>query len=134
MKVERTDVGKFYIDDCITGNWSTRQLERQINSFYYERLLSSRNKGSVRSEIKRLEPGPAPNDIIKDPYVLEFLNAKENVRFLEKDLENALIGKLQDFLLGLGNGFLFVRRQQQIASDALLCCASQLNRRSLAKN
>jgi predicted nuclease of restriction endonuclease-like (RecB) superfamily len=51
-----------------------------------------------------------------------------------KNSENALIGKLQDFLLGLGNGFSFVRRQQQIASDALLCCASRLNRRSLAKN
>ena len=56
---------------------------QQINSFYYERLLASRDKGSVRSEIKRHEPGPAPNDIIKDPYVLEFLDIKENKKYLE---------------------------------------------------
>ena len=57
LKVERPDVRKFYLDECIASNWSTRQLERQINSFYYERLLSSRNKNIVRSEIKKLEPG-----------------------------------------------------------------------------
>jgi hypothetical protein len=76
LKVERPDIRKFYLDECIASNWSTRQLERQINSFYYERLLSSRNKNNVRSEIKKLEPGPLPIDIIKNPYVLEFLGMK----------------------------------------------------------
>ncbi|MBI5204127.1 MAG: DUF1016 domain-containing protein [Nitrospirae bacterium] len=117
LKVNKPDVRRFYIEECIVGNWSTRQLERQINSFYYERLLSSREKKPVKKEIQKLEPALKPEDIIKDPYVLEFLNVKENIRFLEKDLESALIGKLQDFLLELGKGFSFVGRQQRIATD-----------------
>ena len=117
LKVNKPDVRRFYVEECIAGNWSTRQLERQINSFYYERLLSSRKKAQVKKEIQKLEPSLKPEDIIKDPYVLEFLNVKENVRFLEKDLESALIGKLQDFLLELGKGFSFVGRQQRISAD-----------------
>lgn len=117
MRVEKEPARNFYIEECITGNWSTRQLERQINSFYYERLLSSREKKPVKKEIRKLEPALKPEDIIKDPYVLEFLNVKENIRFLEKDLESALIGKLQEFLLELGKGFSFVGRQQRISAD-----------------
>lgn len=117
LKVERPDVRKFYLDECIASNWSTRQLERQINSFYYERLLSSRNKNSVRSEIKKLEPGPSPNDIIKDPYVLEFLGMKESKKYLETDLEQGLIDKLHNFLLELGKGFSFVARQKRITVE-----------------
>lgn len=117
LKVERPDVRQFYIDECIAANWSTRQLERQINSFYYERLLSSRNKSLVRSEIKKLEPGPEPNDIIKDPYVLEFLGLKENKEYLETKLEQGLMDKLHDFLLELGKGFSFVARQKRITID-----------------
>ena len=117
LKVERPDVRKFYLDECIASNWSTRQLERQINSFYYERLLSSRNKNIVRSEIKKLEPGPSPNDIIKDPYVLEFLGMKESKKYLETDLEQGLIDKLHNFLLELGKGFSFVARQKRITVE-----------------
>ena len=117
LKVERPDVRKFYLDECIAANWATRQLERQINSFYYERLLSSRNKNIVRSEIKKLEPGPSPNDIIKDPYVLEFLGMKESKKYLETDLEQGLIGKLHDFLLELGKGFSFIARQKRITVE-----------------
>jgi len=117
MRVEKESARNFYIEECITGNWSTRQFERQINSFYYERLLSSREKKPVKKEIQKLEPALKPEDIIKDPYVLEFLNVKENIRFLEKDLESALIGKLQDFMLELGKGFSFVGRQQRISAD-----------------
>ena len=117
LKVERPDVRKFYLDECIATNWSTRQLERQINSFYYERLLSSRNKGLVKAEIKKLEPGPTPHDIIKDPYVLEFLGLKESKDYIETDLEKALIDKLHDFLLELGKGFSFVARQKRITID-----------------
>ncbi|MBM4135691.1 MAG: DUF1016 domain-containing protein [Nitrospira sp.] len=117
MRVEKESVRNFYIEECIAGNWSTRQLERQINSFYYERILSSRDKKAVRKEIHKLEPSPKPEDIIKDPYVLEFLNVKENIRFLEKDLEKALIEKLQEFLLELGKGFSFAGRQQHISAD-----------------
>ena len=116
LKVEKEEVRQFYLSECAQSNWSTRQLERQINSFYYVRLLSSRDKKAVKKEIRKLEPSLKPEDIIKDPYVLEFLNVKENIRFLEKDLESALIGKLQDFLLELGKGFSFVGRQQRIAA------------------
>jgi len=117
LKVERPDVRKFYLDECIASNWSTRQLERQINSFYYERLLSSRNKNIVRSEIKKLEPGPSPNDINKDPYVLEFLGMRESKKYLETDLEQGLIDKLHNFLLELGKGFSFVARQKRITVE-----------------
>ncbi len=110
---------KFYIDECIKSNWSTRQLERQINSFYYERLIATQasNKEEVRNEIKGLEPSRNINDVIKDPYILEFLNLKENKRFLERDLEQGLIDNLQDFLLELGKGFSFVGRQRRITAD-----------------
>lgn len=93
------------VEECIAAHWSTRRLERQVNSFYYERLLKSRDKEPVRKEIQALEPGPQSEDIIKDPYVLEFLQLQENVSYQEKDLESALIGKLQEFLLELGRGF-----------------------------
>jgi len=117
LKVERTDFRRFYLEECIAANWSTRQLERQINSFYCERILSSKNKGRVRAEIKKLEPEATPHDVIKDPYVLEFLGLKENKDYLEKELEQGLIDKLHDFLLELGKGFSFVARQKRITID-----------------
>ncbi|MBF0559203.1 MAG: DUF1016 family protein [Nitrospirae bacterium] len=117
MRVENESARDFYVGECIAENWSTRQLERQINSLYYERLLSSRYKSRVRAEIKKLEPGPTPHDVIKDPYVLEFLGLKESWEHLEADLEQALIGKLHDFLLELGKGFSFVACQKRITID-----------------
>lgn len=117
MKVEREAVRNFYLDECVQNQWSTRQLERQINSFYYERLLSSQDKSLVRKEIESLEPGSRPEDIIKDPFVLEFLNLKDNTNFREKDLEKALVDNLQSFLLELGKGFSFVARQKRITAD-----------------
>lgn len=119
LKVEDEKKRKFYIDECVKSNWSTRQLERQINSFYYERLLSTqeREKEEVRNEIKTLEPSRNINDIVKDPYILEFLNLKENKKFLERDLEQGLIDNLQEFLLELGKGFSFVGRQKRITAD-----------------
>jgi len=117
LKVEKPDMRKFYMEECAASTWSTRQLERQINSLYYERLISSKNKKGVRAEIKKLEPGPAANDLIKDPYVLEFLDVRENRKYLETDLEHGLMEKLQDFLIELGKGFAFVARQKRISLD-----------------
>lgn len=117
LKVEKHDVRQFYINECIQNNWSTRQLERQINSFYYERLLSSKNKNKVRAEIQKLESELSPHDVIKDPYVLEFLGLRENRDYLERELEQGLIDKLHDFLLELGKGFSFVARQKRITID-----------------
>lgn len=117
LKVERPEVRQFYLDECIAANWSTRQLDRQICSFFYERLLASRDRKPVREEIHTLEPGPTPQDIIKDPFVLEFLGMHEVPRYTEKVLEQALIDKLHTFLLELGRGFAFVKRQQRISGE-----------------
>lgn len=117
MKITSDDARSFYTDECVKANWSSRQLERQINSFYYERLLSSRDKETVKNEITALEPGKKPEDVIHDPYVLEFLGLEERNSFLEKELEQALIDKLQTFLLELGRGFSFVSRQKHLDLD-----------------
>ena len=117
LKVDRPEVRQFYLDECIAANWSTRQLDRQIASQFYHRLLASQNRSQVRGEIQRLEPGPTPEDLIKDPYVLEFLSQHDNRTYLEKDLEQALVDKLQEFLLELGKGFSFVARQRRVTID-----------------
>ena len=117
MRVENEKARNFYLEECEKANWSSRQLERQINSFFYERLLSSRDKEAVGKEIHSLEPAKKPEDVIHDPYVLEFLGMKQSADFYEKDLESALIGELQNFLLELGRGFSFVARQKHINLD-----------------
>lgn len=117
MRVEDKTAREFYMQEAVKSQWSTRQLERQINSFFYERLLSSKNKDKVRQEIQHLEPAKKPEDIIRDPYVLEFLGLSPNEDFYESDLEQALITHLQKFLLELGRGFSFVARQKRITFD-----------------
>lgn len=118
MRVENENARNFYLEESIKEKWSTRQLERQITTLFYERILSSKNKNKVAQEIYKLEPQKKqPEDIIKDPYVLEFLGLPENMDFLEKNLEQALIDHLQKFLLELGRGFSFVARQKRITFD-----------------
>ena len=114
IKVENPDARAYYVDECAKGNWSTRQLERQINSFCYERVLSSRNKEAVVNEILEKEPVRTPEDCIKDPYVLEFVGIKQNPNVYEKDLESALINEMERFMLELGRGFAFVARQKHL--------------------
>ena len=117
MRVENENAREFYMQEAVKSQWSTRQLERQINSFFYERLLSSKNKEQVAAEIQTLEPAKKPEDVIRDPYVLEFLGLPPNDDFYESDLEQALITHLQKFLLELGRGFSFVARQKRITFD-----------------
>ena len=117
MRVTDDKAREFYMEECAKSNWSTRQLERQINSFFYERLLSSSNKADVANEIFEKEPSKTPEDIIRDPYVLEFIGIKQSSDIYEKDLETALISELQKFLLELGRGFSFVARQKHIDLD-----------------
>lgn len=117
MRVENDNAREFYMQEAVKSQWSTRQLERQINSFFYERLLSSKNKEQVANEIQTLEIAKQPEDIIRDPYVLEFLGLNPNDDFYESDLEQALITHLQKFLLELGRGFSFVARQKRITFD-----------------
>ena len=110
---------EWYAQEAIKANWSVRALERQIGTHYYERLLSSREKEPVIEEAKEKtkELQLVPKDIIKDPYVLEFLDLKDNKSFRESDLESALIDKIQEFLLELGRGFAFVDRQKRIQTE-----------------
>jgi predicted nuclease of restriction endonuclease-like (RecB) superfamily len=117
LKVENDVSRQFYLDECVKSNWSTRQLERQINSFFYERLLSSQDKDSVRQEIQKLEPGVQPKDVIRDPFVLEFLGMQQSPNLYEKDIEQGLVDHMQKFLLELGRGFCFEARQKRISFD-----------------
>ena len=118
MNIDNKKKRDFYLSECIKCNWSVRQLERQINSFYYERLLSTNDKykNEVINEINNLEKKDNINNFIKDPYILEFLDIKDN-RFLEKDLESNILEHIQEFLLELGRGFSFISRQKRIDVD-----------------
>ena len=114
----RNDVERdFYTQEAIKSNWSVRQLDRQINTMYYKRILASRDKESVAAEIQTTEPKPEYEQIIKDPYVLEFLDLPANEHYYESTLEQALIDHLQKFLLELGRGFSFVARQKHFNVD-----------------
>ena len=118
LKVEDKNARNFYVNECTESNWSTRQLERQINSFYYQRLLASRDKDIVKKEAESRNETLKPSDLLKNPYILEFLDLKENTVHLERDLETAILSRLQEFLLELGRGFSFVARQQRITTEA----------------
>ena len=119
MRVDEQNRRDFYLNECVKSGWTSRQLERQINSFYYERLLATHKSGreSVKNEIHKLEPKTTADYILKDPYILEFLDLGENIRYHESEIEQALIDKLQSFLLELGKGFSFVARQKRITTE-----------------
>lgn len=118
LRVEDEKARTFYLNEAAENGWSSRQLERQIYSFHYQRLLASHNKDVVKHDAEKNNVEVSPTKLLKDPYVLEFLDIKENSDYLEADLEKALINKLQDFLLELGKGFAFVARQQRITTEA----------------
>ena len=115
LRVENPKARAYYLSEASTENWSTRVLERNINSLYYERLLSTQNKGEALKEQEKMEK-IHPVDLIKDPYVLEFLGVNMQSRFSESDIESAIINNLQQFLLELGKGFSFVGRQYRITT------------------
>ena len=118
MNIDDDKRRNFYLEECIKSNWSVRQLERQINSFYYERLIFTKEpyKEEVKNEINILEKKDKIENFVKDPYILEFLDIKDK-RFLERDLESNLLEHIQEFLLELGRGFSFVSRQKRIDVD-----------------
>jgi len=117
IRIEDEDKREFYINESVKNLWSARQLERQINSSLFERLLLSSDKKSVLDVAKNENTEIKPRDIIKDPMVLEFLGLEKKSSYYEKDLEQAIITNLQDFLLELGNGFSFVARQKRLHVD-----------------
>lgn len=116
MRVESPTAREYYIREAAAQHWSTRQLERNINSLYYERLLASRRKSPERGK-RVAAPSPMPDDHIKDPYVLEFLGLPMPPGFTEAQFEEAIISNLQRFLLELGKGFSFVGRQFRITTE-----------------
>ena len=105
---------EYYQLEAVNNAWTKRELERQINSQLYERLLLSNDKESVLAVARKERIPQSPQEIIKDPMVLEFLGLERKASYYEKDLEQALITHLQKFLLELGNGFTFVARQKRI--------------------
>ena len=117
LRVESEQARQFYKQECIDCNWSTRTLERQIGNLYYQRMLMSKNAQSVKDEALEKQIAQEPKDIIKDPYVLNFLGLKDNTDFRESRLEQAIIDKLHDFLLELGKGFAFVGRQYRLTTE-----------------
>ena len=119
IRVENEAARAYYATEAADQNWTVSALERQINSPYYERLLLSRDRAPVIEEMqaKTASLAPTPKDFIKDPYVLEFLGIPDAHKFREADLEQAIIDKLQGFMLELGKGFAFVARQQRISTE-----------------
>jgi len=115
MRIENKDAREWYIAESIENHWSARALDRQISTLYYERLLSSKEKKPVKDESKNKtqELKLSSKDMLRDPYIFDFLNLPHN-SLVESDLEQGLIDNLQHFLLELGRGFAFVSRQQRL--------------------
>lgn len=117
ISIDNSEKRDFYIAEADKNNWTARQLERQVNSQLFERLLLSNDLQAVLAVAREEKMPEEPKEIIKDPMVLEFLGLKRETAYYEKDFEAAIISHLQDFLLELGNGFSFVARQKRIHLD-----------------
>ncbi len=117
MRVENPDARSFYEIECVQQQWSKRQLNRQVGSCLYERLALSRDKNEVMRLAKEGQTVEKPSDVIKSPLTLEFLGLKPDAAYSESKLENAIISKMQQFLLELGKGFLFEARQKRFTFD-----------------
>lgn len=116
MRIDSNAARNYYLKEASEQNWSVRVLERHINTFYYERLLSTQNKEET-VQYSTGQNNDLARDFIKDPYVFEFLNIPEPISASENDIEAALIGNLQQFLLELGKGFSFIGRQFRISTE-----------------
>jgi predicted nuclease of restriction endonuclease-like (RecB) superfamily len=117
MRIENPDERSFYEIECASNYWSLKELQRQFDSALFERLALSRDKEGVKQLAENGQIIEKPADLLKDPYILEFLDLPEPHQFSESDLEQALIDKLQHFLLELGKGFTFVGRQVRFTFD-----------------
>ena len=114
IQISDPDKREYYELEAVNEGWTGRQLERQINSMLYERLLFSNDKESVLAVARKERTPETPQEIIKDPMVLEFLGLERKTAYYEKDLENAIISHIADFLLEMGKGFSFVARQKRL--------------------
>ena len=119
LRVETDSARRWYMEEAARQSWSTRAMERQIGTLYYERLLSSQDRAAVEQEAgERITDVQTPRDFVRDPVMLEFLGLPGAGKLLEADLEKALLDNLQAFLLELGRGFAFVARQHRISTDS----------------
>ena len=117
MRIERVEERRFYEIEATQQDWSVRELSRQVGSCLYERLALSRNKEEVMRLSKEGQTIEKPSDVIKNPLTLEFLGLNPDTAYSESKLENAIINKMQQFLLELGKGFLFEARQKRFTFD-----------------
>lgn len=117
MRIDNPKERQFYEIEAKNSNWSLRELKRQFDSALYERLALSKDKTSINNLSKKGIVVQSSSDIVKDPYVLEFLGLPEKAEYSETDFENKLIGKLESFLLELGKGYTFVGRQVRLTFD-----------------
>ncbi|MBY0435906.1 MAG: PDDEXK nuclease domain-containing protein, partial [Cyclobacteriaceae bacterium] len=117
LKVEEKEARHYYMNESANQNWSTRSLERQIDTFTYERILSSQNKKKIKAEADKKTIPFDELDFVKDPYILEFLKVKPNIDLFESKLEKLIIDNIQNFLLELGKGFSYVARQKRISAE-----------------
>lgn len=117
MRIDDPNARSFYEIECAREMWSVRQLSRQVGSSLYERLALSRNKDEVMRLAQEGQTVEKPSDIIKNPLTLEFLGLQSESTYTESKLESAIIGKMQQFLLELGRGFLFEARQKRFTFD-----------------
>lgn len=114
LDIADKDKREYYILETINNCWTARQMKRQINSMLYERMLLSNDKEAVLAMARKERMPEKPQEIVKDPMVLEFLGLEKRAHYYESDLETELINHLQEFILELGNGFTFVARQKRI--------------------
>ncbi len=114
LKIDDDLERNFYESQAINENWSIRELKRQINSALFHRLALSKDKAGILKLSREGQIIETENDIIKGPYILEFLNIPEKDKYCEKDLEKRIIDHLQNFLLELGKGFAFIARQYRV--------------------
>jgi len=119
MKIEDTKAREWYMKEAADQNWSTRALDRQVGTLYYERLLTNQDRKAIKEEadIKIRAINATPREFIRDPVMLEFLGLPNTGKLLETKLEEVLLQNLQSFLLELGKGFAFVARQQRISTE-----------------
>lgn len=117
MRISNPDERHFYEIECATNNWSLKELQRQFDSSLFERLALSRNKEGIKQLSKQGQRIEKPADVIKDPYILEFLGLPEHHHYSETLLEQELFDKIEQFLLELGKGFTFVGRQVRFTFD-----------------
>ena len=117
IKIEEEPKRNFYVQEAINSRWSVRELQRQKNSLLYERLALSQNKEKVLELAEKGQIIKSGKDLVKDPFVLEFLDIKENTEYLEADLEKNILEHLKEFLLELGKGFSFVGSQVRLTLE-----------------